>query len=84
MGLIMLNQPEYLKFESEDETASGVSCFITAVLELGLFIFLSCYEHRQDANSVTRPEYLELEEERNQARQRESSIKGIDLVEMKH
>ena len=47
-------------------------------------MFLSCYEHRHQVNSVTRPDYLELEEERNQARQRESSIKGIDLVEIKH
>ncbi len=83
MGFIVAFQVEFLKFEPDNQGDSIGACFLTAFLELAIFIGLTCYERKEQESSVTRPEYLKFTEENALNRQRESSMKGIDLVDLR-
>jgi hypothetical protein len=62
MGFIVAFQVEFLKFEPENQGHSIAACFITAVLELGIFIGLTYYEKKEHESSVSKPEYLKFTE----------------------
>jgi hypothetical protein len=81
MGFIILGQADYLRFAPENRTNTIIACFLTALLEGGIFGGLMYYEYRQSKGNVSQPEYLQFDEERS--RQRQSSFKGIALVDMK-
>ncbi len=83
MGFIVAFQADFLKFELDNQSNSIGACFITAFLELGIFIGLVYYEGKEIQSTENRPEYLKFQEERALNRQRESSMKGIDMVDLK-
>ena len=82
MGFIIVSQQEFLRFEPENNTNTVIACFITAVLEIGIFGGITYWEGKQAAGGVSQPEYLKFDEERS-ARQRESSMKGVAMVDLK-
>jgi len=45
MGLIILNQIEFLKFRPEDQKASVGACFVTALIELIIFVGIIIYQN---------------------------------------
>lgn len=83
MGFILAFQVEFLKFEPDNQGHSVAACFITAFLELGIFLGLIFWEKKEQESSVSKPEYLKFTEERALNRARESSMKGINLVDFK-
>ena len=78
MGFIIAFQVEFLKFEPHSQSNSVGACFITAFLELAIFVGLAYYERKEQESTVSRPEYLKF----NAERPRESSMKGIALVDL--
>lgn len=78
MGFIIAFQVEFLKFEPHNQGSSVGACFITAFLELAIFVGLTYYERKEQESTVSRPEYLKF----NAERPRESSMKGIALVDL--
>ena len=80
MGFIILFQSDYLRFTPENKTDSVIACFITLLLEVGIFIVLTCYERKQAEGNISQPEYIKFDQ--NQSRPRESSIRGIPLVDL--
>ena len=81
MGVIVLAQPHFLKFEMENSTSSGVACFITGIIELVIFVSILIYERKDAEANATRENYINLESERNE-RPRQSTFKGIALMDM--
>ncbi len=62
MGFIILFQSDYLRFTPENKTDSVIACFITLLIEVGIFIVLTCYERKQAEGSISRPEYIKFDE----------------------
>jgi hypothetical protein len=48
MGIIILLQSEYLKFNLKSKTNSVLTCFIVAVIELVILLLLLLYERYQN------------------------------------
>lgn len=84
MGFIILFQSQYLKFHPSDTTNSGIVCFLTAGVEILIFVGLTWCENKRKMGGITRPEYLKFHEEdhSNRDRPRASSIKGIAMVDL--
>lgn len=80
IGLIVLFQPNYLKFSPSDKTSTVIACFLTVGIEIGIFVCLTWYEHKKRLGGISRPEYLQFQEEND--RPRASSIKGIAMVSL--
>jgi hypothetical protein len=47
MGFIVAFQVEYLKFEPDNQGHSVAACFITAFLELAIFLGLIYWERKE-------------------------------------
>ena len=47
MGFIIMGQSEFLKFKPEDKNASAGACFVTAVIELIIFVGIMIYQNCQ-------------------------------------
>ena len=65
MGIIVLTQSQFLKFDLASSTDSGIACFIVAGIELLILIGIIFYEKWQNRDSVSRENYVNLESERN-------------------
>jgi hypothetical protein len=61
MGFIILLQVQFLKFEPESQTNSVIACFITALLELAIFLGIFFYERNESKGSIDRPQYVNLQ-----------------------
>ena len=81
MGIIVLSQPLFLKFDMESNKSSGVACFITAIIEIVIFVSIMIYQRKDGDSNVSRENYVNLESERNE-RPRQSTFKGIALMDM--
>ena len=79
MGILVLAQPQYLRFDMEDNTSSGIACFIVAIIEGVIFILLVILSGRKNED-VSRENYVPFESERD--RPRESTFKGISMVDL--
>ena len=55
MGFIVLGQSEFLRFTPKDKTNTIVACFLTALLEIGIFAGLKYWEYRQEKGSIDQP-----------------------------
>lgn len=54
MGIIVLAQSQFLKFDMPSNTESGVACFLVAILELVILIGLIMYEKWQSRENISR------------------------------
>jgi hypothetical protein len=52
MGFIIMGQVEFLKFKPEDQKASVGACFVTAVIELIIFVGIIIYQNCQANKKV--------------------------------
>lgn len=82
MGVIVLTQSQFLKFDMASSTDSGIACFIVAGIELLILLGIIFYEKWHNRENVSRENYVNLESERN-ARPRESTFKGIAMGDLK-
>lgn len=55
MGFILAFQVDYLKFEPHDQGSSVGACFVTAVLELAIFLGIMFWEKKQYESSISQP-----------------------------
>lgn len=79
MGILVLAQPQYLRFEMEDNTSSGIACFIAAIIEAVLFTLMVILTGKKNVE-ISRENYIPFESERD--RPRESTFKGISMVDL--
>ena len=64
MGIIVLSQPQFLKFDMADNSSSGIACFIVAIIEGVILIALLICEARTKEPNVDRVNYVPFEGER--------------------
>jgi hypothetical protein len=55
MGFIILFQAEFLRFVPNNNTDTVVACFLTALLEIGIFGGIHYYELKQSKDNVSQP-----------------------------
>ncbi len=82
MGIIVLAQSQFLKFDMPNHTDSGIACFIVAGIELVILVALILYDKWRNREEISRENYVNLESERSQ-RPRESTFKGIAMGDLK-
>ncbi len=64
MGFIIMGQSEFLKFKPEDPKASAGACFVTAVIELIIFVGIMIYQNCQTTKKEEKENYYDLRSER--------------------
>jgi hypothetical protein len=55
MGFILAFQVDYLKFEPHNQGSSVGACFVTAILELAIFLGIMFWEKKQYESSISQP-----------------------------